>query len=108
MADTQKTIIAPDTYRIMCEPHESMAVLEKAWESFFEETREIRAKHRIADVLIVAEMNVITESGAEGVVRAMGSMGNSDNAERLAAFALGSASAEREQKIAELSKAKRK
>lgn len=48
-----KTIHDPANYRAMSEPYNSRATAMEAMEAFYNDVREARQRHRIADVVLV-------------------------------------------------------
>ena len=82
-------IIDPALHRKLSEPFPSLEAANEALDNFQAEFRELRAKHRIPEVLVVVGVNVIYASGAEG--RAMTTMfnGNSMLRTAMAAYAYG-------------------
>lgn len=91
----------PKTYREMLVPHESRDVAAEQADAFIEGVRELRKKHRMANVLLVVEIRY--EAGGEetnGMVSAH--LGDTLQAEPMAAFAYGfqaSASRERNERV---------
>lgn len=87
-------ITDPENYRKMSEPFASADEANAALKEFMAGVRELRKKHRIADVLTVVAVNAKYESG-EGRAITHGFNGNSQNAEGMAAYAYGQESADR-------------
>jgi hypothetical protein len=87
-------IIDQKNYRRVSEPFVNAEQANAAIELFYKEVRELRNKHRIADVLVVCCVNV---SYAEGEGQAMSRSHHGDplKAEALAAYAYGAEQAER-------------
>lgn len=56
-----KNTQAPALYRKLSEPFASNDAAEAAIEAFYNDLTAIRAKHRIPDLSIVAQVNVLTE-----------------------------------------------
>jgi hypothetical protein len=91
----------PKLYREMSVPHETMDAAMAEAAAFTEGLKELRQRHRIPDLYVVAEMNAISDDGSEkGIVFSLG-IGNSSRHEVLAARALGIAKAERSRQIDE-------
>lgn len=74
----QGEIFKPDTYRAMSEPFESASDLSEALTEFYADLRELRAKHRIADVLVVVKDAYLHEEGEVPMMSRMNA-GNSLN-----------------------------
>lgn len=91
---------APDNYRKLCEPFESLQATEKALEAFWEEFYELRNKHKIADVLIIYRVNCLDSDGVEGVVTGKFHCGNVELSEGMSAMAYGQAVVERQERMA--------
>lgn len=83
--------ISPGRYRELSRPHESSAAFETALTAFFEDVRIAREKHRIPDVLVVVQANVLVGDGLEGRVGGSMYFGDSLMESSLAAWALGDA-----------------
>lgn len=62
-AEEQAAIHAPDTYREMAEPFADVEGLNKALAGFSEEVRALRAKYRLADVLVVVKDAYVHDDG---------------------------------------------
>ena len=88
----------PKLYRELSEPFPNEDAAEKALESFREELETLRAKHKIADVIAVLQVNALSKDGEEGVMTATVSFGNALRKLLMLAQALG-----REQQLLESS-----
>ncbi len=100
MSEKATVIRDEANYRKMLEPFESDAAANAALEAFFNDLRELRAKHRIADVYTIAMINSIQPDGTEGQAMARAMNGNGLNGETMVAWALGQEQANRQQNIA--------
>jgi hypothetical protein len=78
----------PANYRKVSEPHETPKAANEALTAFYEEVGELRKKHRIAQVLVVCETNVMYESG-EGAALTHMQYGDALKGVPLAAYAYG-------------------
>ena len=109
MSDTKplsEGINDPATYRRLSEPFASVDEAEKAWMAFAAELRELRAKHRIADLLAVAGISFIAADGEESWLPIVLHNGDEMKAETLAAYAFGAEQANRQERIARALQAK--
>jgi hypothetical protein len=95
----QKPINDPSLYRRMSEPHESLEAANAAWLAFYADVRAAREKHRIPDVLIVAELPFI-DNGEESRAPVCSTIGNARIAVELAAFAYGQEVKAKDRRIA--------
>jgi hypothetical protein len=85
-------------YRRMSEPFESRALAEKALDSFYEDIKAVREKHKIREVVIVAQTSYAGDDG-ESDILVNSSLGNHVNAEAMLAYALGVTQTERRKHI---------
>lgn len=92
----------PDRYRELSKPFESIDAANKALELFYEELAELRAKHKIQDVLTVVQVTMLHEDGEEGQAFTSMHCGSELAAEGMAAWAYGSESAKRQERITKL------
>lgn len=90
---------APDVYRELCKPFETLEEANKAFESFQEELYELRKKHRVRDLVFIAQIGVKYDDGDEGSPIVLGMFGNEEKMEAMTAYALGRASAERQERV---------
>ena len=56
-------IANPELYAQLCEPHDSVDAVRKAFAAFGADLRKIRIKHRIPDTTCVFMANVLDENG---------------------------------------------
>lgn len=92
------TIKNPALYRRMSEPHASQQDAAKAVSAFFDELQTLRERHRIRDLLCVAQVAFVdgeTEMVRAGVI----SIGSSMEALHLAAHAYGTLRSDTEAKL---------
>jgi hypothetical protein len=92
----------PKLFREMSEPFASKEEAREAADAFQEELGELRKKHKIRDVLYVCAFSTIGDNGEEYDSILQGHMGNSLIQEQLAAYALGTIQAERQEMIGQL------
>jgi hypothetical protein len=98
----------PARYRELQKPYESPEFAEQQLTEFCEAVEELRTKFGVAQVLVVIEANVVyppkrdDDEATEGSVSMVCHFGDNLHAERMAAFALGRLSAERQELIAEV------
>jgi hypothetical protein len=90
----------PATYRSMLEPHASAAEADQALNDFVEDVRAARAKYKLPNVLIVADVNYMND-GEETSGRVCVNIGDSHHGYPLAAFAYGYEKAKAAEFIAE-------
>lgn len=90
----------PELYREISKPFPSAEAASEAIDAFYDELYELRRKHKIPDVLVVMQVNGMTRDGQEGTMILSGMIGGAMYEESLAAYALGEASARRQEKIA--------
>ena len=83
----------PANYRAMCEPHASQEASQDAVNAFFDDVAAARKAHRIKDVVLLVECNVILSDGQEGVVTAASHCGAFENNLPMLARAYGAARA---------------
>lgn len=98
-AQTVFEFAAEQNYRDAIVP-KPIGQVDTDWAAFIEELYALRNKYRIPDVLLVAEMYAAYEDGHEGILHSFTSFGDPEHSERLAAFALGQASALRQERVA--------
>lgn len=94
----------PANYRKMSEPFIGSDAAKTAVLEFSKELRELRQKHRIADVLCVCAVNIQYEDGEEGIQMVTQHHGLGALAEGMAAFALGELTKQGRESIAKLMK----
>lgn len=93
----------PAKYRELSKPFPNAKAAGNAVQAFWDEVQALREKHKIPDLLVVIAVNGLCEDGlAEGRVMLTVSCGAAMMEESLAAFALGEASARRQEITAEL------
>ena len=83
------------------EPFKSQEEAAKAIEGFHDEVAELRVKHKLPDVYVVAELNW-EDDGIESVSMSTFGFGEQARHEAMLAYALGTVQAERQQRIAQL------
>ena len=98
----QKTFIAPDNYRKLCEPFPSAEAAEDALNAFWEELYELRNKHRIPDLTVVARANFASDDDDEASVMVDVHCGDRLQKEPMLAWAFGRAQADRQAEIGRL------
>lgn len=91
----------PKRYRAMSEPFPSSDAAEEAIKGFFEEAELLRVKHRLRDVYIIIGGTVMYGDDEGGFITS-GMIGDTGNAESMAAWALGHESAARQTRIAKI------
>jgi len=79
----------PATYREMLVPHESIEAANEALSAFHADLREIRKKHRIAEVNFIAKVLYVTADGDESEGAAPMHIGDPLHAGHMSAFAAG-------------------
>lgn len=92
----------PKTYHAMSRPHADTEAAQQAIDAFIAETREVRVKHRVADVLMVVMVDVLhgeDEMGAVPVAQVC-TLGDVRNAEFMAGLAVGATGRERAHRVA--------
>lgn len=97
----QKTFIAPDNYRKLCEPFPSAAAADEALDAFWLELYELRNKHKIPDLSVVAAVSATAESG-EATLMVDVHIGDQLRKESMLAWAFGQAQSERQAEIGRL------
>jgi|ERR1017187_4388081 hypothetical protein len=102
MADKQgKLFNDPALYRKLSEPFATLDEADAATDAFLVELRELRAKHRIADVSLILGINVMGEDG-EGRMLLQSHVGDTHLAESMLAYAYGAETALRQERTASL------
>ena len=91
--------IAPATYRELSVPKPPEQA-QQDWEAFCNAVYELRVRHRIPDLYLVARVLVQYEEGGEGVAHTRAHFGDELQAEQMVAWAFGYEQAERQQRIA--------
>ena len=89
---------APDNYREISVPFENVEIANAAVQAFQTELYELRNKHRIQDLVFVAQVAVKYAEG-EGSPTVVGMFGDENKMESLTGFAYGRASAMRQERI---------
>lgn len=79
----------PATYRAMLVPHESIEAATEALRAFRDDMRELRKKHRIAEVNFIAKVIYVTADGEETEGAAPLHIGDPTHAWPMSAFAAG-------------------
>lgn len=79
----------PSTYRAMLVPHDSADAANEALAAFHEGMRELRKKHRIAEVNFIAKVLYVGEDGEEREGAAPIHIGDPSHAGHMSAFAAG-------------------
>lgn len=87
-----------ETYRRLCEPFPNVEAANAAAKAFMDELYELRVKHRIRDVLIAVEVTITYEDG-EGCPIMYGYYGDTDNAEKVAAYTFGRLQGDRQERV---------
>lgn len=100
--EKQTTFVDPDNYRKLCEPFASVDEANENVTAFWDAFYELRNKYRLADVTVVARINVVHASGDEGDAVLTMHAGDSLRKEPMLAYAFGEAQAEREEQTAKL------
>lgn len=106
MAETQKKFDTelgtenPALYRELCEPFPSPNDAEQAVQAFAAELYDLRAKHRIRDLLIVVSATVKYPSEEEGEVSCVIHFGDELKSENMAAYGLGFLQSQRQERTA--------
>lgn len=91
----------PATYR-ECNQPKSPAQAEQDWEAFTKELYDLRLKHQIPELYLVATHRLVYDDGEEGIVNGVAHFGDQTNRERTAAWAFGFESANRQRMIAQM------
>lgn len=92
----------PSLYRELSVPFAGPEQADAALSAFYTELYELRVKHRVQDVLIVVQASVKYPDEDEGEVCSCVHFGKDDNAENLAAYALGYLGAQRQERTAKM------
>lgn len=109
MADKDKTagevkdgglFFDPANYRKMADPFSSIEDASDAIDSFWRELYELRNKHRIRDVHLILECDVVRNDGSEGTTILSGHIGDENKAEIMVGFAFGQVQADRQDRVA--------
>ena len=79
----------PKLYRELSVPFESTDAAQAAIEAFISDLEASRAKHKIADVVTVIEVNAISGDGREGVMTLSMGFGDQIKKASMLAMALG-------------------
>jgi hypothetical protein len=79
----------PKLYRELSAPFENTDAATKALEAFGKDLEEIRAKHKICDVVAVIQVNAIDKDGEEGLMTASMAFGDPMKKPLMLAQALG-------------------
>lgn len=97
----------PKTYREMSVPHASTDAAQNAVNAFLDGVTELRKQHRLADVLVIVETNIITQDGDEGTVSLVSHMGDSRKSLPMAARVYGQLKAQHDDDLAVAVRGKR-
>ncbi len=89
----------PKLYREMSEPFKTPDEANAAIKAFFDDLGDIRKKHGLRDVLCVIQGSCIYPDQGEGEFITTAMHGSEDEAEPMAAYALGLHEAERRERI---------
>ena len=100
--DNTMTKHDPEKYRLLSEPFKSADIANDALTAFYEELAALREKHHVADLLVVTQVRVMLRPNEPGTALSSGYMGDSANAEILAAFGLGEETVRRRARIMRL------
>ena len=92
----------PDLYRELSAPFESIDEANKNFTEFQDQLYELRKKHRIADLLFVAQVPVKYDDGEQGTPIVVGMFGDETKMEAITAYALGYAQSQRQERIARI------
>lgn len=90
----------PKLYRELSAPFESTEAANKSLEAFAKDLEEIRAKHKVCDVVAVLQVNALNKDGEEGLMVATIAFGDPMNKPVMLAQALGKEQAVFENTIA--------
>ncbi len=95
----------PERYREMSKPFPTAEAANTALDAFYKDLGALRVKHRLADVYVVASVNVLAEDGDE--MQTVGRMmwGDELKALMLTAWAMGTEQAMHEERVGRLLKA---
>jgi hypothetical protein len=91
----------PKVYREMCLP-KTVEQANADWTAFAGELYELRVKHRIADVYVIARMPIQYDDGDEAPQNVSAHFGDVLNREPMTAWAVGFESANRQAMIREV------
>ncbi len=100
--DLPNVIRNPGGYRALSEPFENFAAANEAINDFFKDVRDLRAKHRLADVYIILRGSALGEDGDEGDWIISQHHGSSLNCESMTAWAFGQEATRRQESIAKV------
>lgn len=89
----------PKLYRELSVPFENVTAADAAWVAFEQELHELRKKHRIRDLVYVAQFPVAFEDGEEHDCTIVGHYGDGMKKANLFAYAAGQSQAEFEQTV---------
>lgn len=92
----------PATYRRLSEPYPTVEEANTRMFEFWKELGELRKKHHVRDVLVVAMFAVMHKDGEESEHILPMHYGNSSLAEGMAAFAYGSQVEQRQKRVGRL------
>lgn len=93
-------------FREMSEPFETKEAALEAVALFIKDVAEARERHKITNVLTTINVNFIAEDGLESEANAAHMLGDSSQAEALAAMTYGQMKSEHEARIARMLKGK--
>lgn len=94
----------PGTHRKLSEPHGSVEALNAELRAFFEGVRELRAKHRIPDVVCIIQAHAMRD-GEETQALTTAHWGDYWSHERMVAYEQGKLAGDRQQEVARLMRA---
>lgn len=89
-------------YRELGVPFATVEEANDEFKQFQDELYVLRRRHRVRDLVFIAQLAVIYEDGTEGSPLVAGMYGDEMRAEGMAAFALGRFSAERQERVAQM------
>ena len=92
----------PGLYRKLSEPFPSKEAANDALEKFQQELSALREKYRLADMHVLVQINVITESGEEGIFNSEMGFGDQRLVGTMLAMAMGREQSRRESELATL------
>lgn len=98
----QKTFTDQDNYHKLSEPFESPEAAENAFAAFWDEFYELRNKHKLPDVYVIAAIAIRYPDGETGSVMASLHAGDELRREPMVAWAYGRESALRQERLAKL------
>lgn len=90
------------TYREMAEPYETSDEADAALNAFFEELRELRKKHRIANTYTVAQVSALDDEGYEQDLITAAHNGDNQRVLAMVAWAFGREQKHHEQMVRRL------